>query len=375
MYKRRIFFLLSAFLLCTSTTRAEEAPALPRQKPPISGLFVTAFGNPDVLSSRKEISDLITFTGKSQIKILFVQIYKSNQALFPSNVADSAPYRAVIKAIGEDPFALLIREAHKAGVEVYAWVNVLSLGSNKNAFLIRKYGPGILTRNRKPKDKIENYKIDGQYFLEPSDPLVREASVKVVEEIVRSYPQLDGFLLDYIRYPDAEVNCGYTAANVERFKKATGFTEVDDTAKGWKDWKRNQVTELLKELVQKIQAIHPKIQVSITGCLPYTRALYEAFQDWPMWVNDGIADSVTVMNYSPDPEEYENWIAEIKTKVKDFNRINITVGAYKPETVFEPFKREFKICENSGANACVLFYYESILQRPLFSKFIMSDNK
>ncbi len=375
MYKGVAFSLLIVLLFYSSTAGAEEISGLSREKLPTLGLLVTAFGNPDVLSSRREISELITFAGRSRIKIIFVQIYKSNLAWFSSNVADSSPYKAAITAVGEDPFALLIREAHQAGIEVHAWVNLLSFGDNKNAFLLKKYGPSILTRNRKAKKVIEDYKIDEQYFLEPGDLRVREELSKVVEEIIRFYPQLDGLLFDYIRYPDADPNCGHTTANVERFREATGLAEIDDMGKDWHDWKRDQVTELLKELVKKARTIRPKIQVSATGCLSYARALYEAFQDWPMWVNSGIVDSVTVMNYSPEPEEYEYRITEIKTKVKDFSKINITVGAYKPETSLESFQREFKICGNSGAGACVVFYYQSILERPLLSKFIMSDKR
>jgi uncharacterized lipoprotein YddW (UPF0748 family) len=375
MYKRAALSLLSVLLLYSSTASAEGMPGLSNEKPQTLGLLVTSFGKPDVLFSRREISELITFAGKSQIKTLFVQIYKSNLAWFASNVADSSPYKAAVTAVGEDPFALLIREAHREGIEVYAWTNLLSLSNNKNAFLLKKYGPGILTRNKKSKKVIEDYKIDGQYFLEPGDLLVREELSKVVEEIVRAYPQLDGLLFDYIRYPDSDTNCGHTTTNVERFKKATGLAEIDDAGKDWRGWKRDQVTDLLKELVKKARTIRPKIQVATTGCLSYTRALYEAFQNWPMWVNSGLVDSVTAMDYSPDPEEYERRITEIKTKVKDFSKIDITVGAYKPATSLKSFQQEFKTCENSKAGACVLFYYASILQRPLLSKFITDDKR
>ncbi len=370
MYKRAAFFLLIVLIFYFSTASAEVMPGSPREKPPALGLLVTAFGDPDVLSGRREISQLVNFAGRSRIKTLFVQIYKSNLAWFPSDVANSSPYKADVTAVGEDPFALLIKEAHQAGIKVYAWVNLLSLGDNKNAFLLSKYGPGILTRNRKVKKGIEDYKIDGQYFLEPGDPRVRVELSQMVEEIVRAYPQLDGLLFDYIRYPDADPHCGYTAVNVKRFTKATGLASFDDTDKEWHDWKRGQVTELLKGLDQKARTIRPKIQILTTGCLSYARALYEAFQDWPMWVNSGLADSVIVMDYATDPEEYEYWIAEIKTKLKDFSKVGITLGAYKPETSLGSFQREFTTCENSGAGACVLFYYQSILERPSLTKFL-----
>jgi uncharacterized lipoprotein YddW (UPF0748 family) len=361
---RAVFLFLGVFLLSSVLAKGENVTVFEAQKiGPMRGLFVTAYGTPDIYSSRAEILKLIDFSQKRQIKILFVQIYKSNFAWFPSNVGNSSPYKASVKAVGEDPIVFLIKKAHQSGIEVHAWINLLSFGNNPNAALLKKYGPGILTRNRKTKKVIEDYKIDGQYFLEPGDPRVREELSKLVEEIVRFYPQLDGLLFDYIRYPDSDPNCGYTASNVERFKKATGLAEIDDRGKDWHDWKRNQVTELLKELVQKAREIRPKIQISTTGCLSYARALYEAFQDWPKWVNSGTVDFVIAMDYSPDPEEYERLITQIKTMLKDFSKVNVTVGAYKPGTSLESFQREFKICEKSGSGACVLFYYASILQK------------
>jgi uncharacterized lipoprotein YddW (UPF0748 family) len=368
---RAIFLFLGVFFLSSVLAKGEDATVFEAQKrAPMRGLLVTAYGTPDIYSSKTDILKLIDFAKGCQIKTLFVQIYKANFAWFPSNVGDSSPYKAAVKAVGEDPIAFLIKEAHQSGIEVHAWINLLSLGDNQNAALLKKYGLGILTRNREMKKVIEDYKIDGQYFLEPGDGRVREELSKLVGEIVRRYPQLDGLLFDYIRYPDPDPNCGYTASNVERFKKATGLAEVDDMGKEWRDWKRNQVTELLKELVQKVRGIRPKIQISTTGCLSYARALYEAFQDWPKWANSGIVDFVVVMNYSPDPEEYEYSITQIKTMFKDFSKVDITVGAYKPETSLKSFQREFRICEKSGGGACVLFYYASILERPLLSKFI-----
>ena len=255
---RTVFLFLGVFLLSSALAKGADITAFEAQKRgPTRALFVTAYGTPDIYSSRIEILKLINFAQKRQIKILFVQIYKANFAWFPSNVGNSSPYKAAVKAVGEDPIAFLIKEAHQSGIEVHAWINLLSFSGNPNAVLLKKYGPGILTRNRKTKKVIEDYKIDGQYFLEPGDPRVRQEMSKLVEEIVRFYPQLDGLLFDYIRYPDSDPHYGYTASNVERFKKATGLAEIDDRSKDWHDWKRNQVTELLKELVQKVREIRP----------------------------------------------------------------------------------------------------------------------
>jgi uncharacterized lipoprotein YddW (UPF0748 family) len=331
--------------------------------------------DPPTLSSHEAIMKLVDFSKKARIKILFVQIYRANQAWFPSKVGDPAPYEAVLKTLGEDPFSLLIREAHGAGIEVYAWLNMLSLSANEGAPLLKKYGTDILTRNLEEKKTLADYKIDNQYFLEPGDTRVRNELVTMIEEIVRAYPHLDGVQFDYIRYPDIHPRYGYTPINMDRFKKSTGLKKIKEGSRAWNDWKRAQVTELLKLLVQKARAIRSDIHVSATGCMSYTRALHEAFQDWPSWVNSGLVDFVTVMNYSPDPAEYEQWNGVAKDKVPDHARLYLSVGAYKLVRAPEVFEKEFRSCEESGGGLCAVFHYGSLLENPMLEKPLLAQKE
>lgn len=337
---------------------------------PKRGLFVSLIQNPPTLSSRDALLKLVDFAKEARMKVLFVQIYRANQTWFPSRVGDSAMYEAALNSLGEDPFAFLIRKAHEAGIEVHAWLNLLSLSANEEAPLLKKYGPEILTRNPDEKKTLADYKIDSQYFLEPGDPRVRKELMAIVEEIVRAYPSLDGVQFDYIRYPDSHPRYGYTRANMDRFKRSTGLKRIKEGSRAWTDWKRTQVTELLKLLVQKARKLRPNIQISATGCMSYARALHEAFQDWPSWVNSGLVDFVTVMNYSPDPEEYDRWSNVAKTKVTDLRKLYLGVGAYKLVRLPEIFKKEWQFCEQSGSGLCAVFHYGSLfenaaLQEPL----------
>jgi len=89
--------------------------------------------DPPTLSSRADMESLVHFAKKAKVRILFVQIYRANQAWFPSKVGDTGSYKVALQGLGEDPFAFLIREAHHAGIEVHAWLNLLSLSTNENA--------------------------------------------------------------------------------------------------------------------------------------------------------------------------------------------------------------------------------------------------
>jgi uncharacterized lipoprotein YddW (UPF0748 family) len=222
------------------------------------GLFIWALEKDPVMASRGQIERMIAFAKKEKITVLYVQLYRANQSWFPSKVADDTPYRLARKQIGQDSIKLLIEKAHAEGIEVHAWMNMLSLSANIKAPLLKQYGTSILTRNKDRKHKIEDYKIDNQYFLEPSNRHVRRASLNVVEEVLMAYPKLDGIQFDYIRYPDVNPFYGYSSDNIVRYKREKNKIKVEESDPDWKQWKRDQVTELLTLLVKKAHAINPK---------------------------------------------------------------------------------------------------------------------
>ena len=345
---------------------------------PGRGIFVSVIQDPPVLSSREAISGLVEFARAARIDTLFVQVHYQNRSWFASKTADASQYEACLKCVGEDPLNLLIRQAHAAGIKVHAWLNLLSLGSNADAPLLARYGTDILTRNTIRKSSLEDYKIDDQYFLEPGDERVRQAVSDIVGEVVTASPELDGIQFDYIRYPDKDPAYGHTEANVRRFREATGWDNSNDPREcdePWRKWKRDQVTELLTIAVAKARAVHPGITVSATGCMPYPRAYHEAFQDWPSWLESGIVDFVTLMSYSPYPDEFQRWILRAKEKTADFGKVRIGIGAYKLVGSGGIFRNELAVAEGSGAGGFIIFHYGSLLEDPELGGIVINDGR
>jgi len=363
MRRKFLLFVFCALLFCPCPAAGQEAFQ--------RCLFVTVLQDPPVLSNRQEITRLIDFAKQARMDILFVQIYRANQSWFPSAIADSAPYDDAMRRLAEDPLKLLMKQAHESGIRVYAWLNMLSLGDNKNARLLNKYGPEILTRNRSPKRKLQDYKIDSQYFMEPGDPRVRRELAGIVEEILAAYPELDGILFDYVRYPDPSPDYGYTPMNMERFRKATGRDTAGKSDQAWQDWKRAQVTELLQELVEKVRALRPGAGVAATGCAPYIRAYAEAFQDWPSWLSSGLVDFVTFMSYSSDAEEFEKFVLDAQGKVSDFSKVMIGVPAYKLAASPWVFVRQLRFCAQSGSGGFCVFHYGSVEEHPSLGRAVI----
>ncbi|MDD5080164.1 MAG: family 10 glycosylhydrolase [Candidatus Omnitrophica bacterium] len=366
--KRKIaFFFLCLLFILPAGIKADE--------PLRRALFVTVLQEPAVLSQRPAILELVDCAKKSRVEILYIQVYRANKAWFPSKHADDSPYADCVDSVGEDPLDLLISRAHTEGIKVYAWLNLLSLSANKNAPMLEKYGNGILTRNIKPKKKLEDYKIDNQYFLEPGDLRVRSELVNIVGEVLGGYPGLDGIIFDYIRYPDKNPAYGYTRMNIDRFKNTTGEKRVVEGSAAWNDWKRMQVTGLLKRLVKESRRLRPDIRVEATGCAPYSRAYLEAFQDWPSWLENKVVDSVTVMTYARTSAEFEKVVLDAKKRVKDFKKTNIAVGAYALGNSPDIFFEQLRICSEAKPYACAILHYGSLLENPGLNGLLTGDVK
>ncbi|MBL8014397.1 MAG: family 10 glycosylhydrolase, partial [Candidatus Omnitrophica bacterium] len=269
---------------------------------------------------------------------------------------------------------VLIQEAHRQGIEVHAWFNVLSLSGNEKAYILRKYGPQVLVTNPKKKIRLQDYKVDNQYFLEPSHPNVKKELLAIVKDLVKSYPQLDGIQFDYIRYPDVDPHYGYSTQNIEEFKKVTGQKDIDESSFVWRDWKRKSVTRLLKALAAQTHLLNPKLRISAAGCMPYIRAYEEAFQDWPYWIDNGIVDFISLMNYAPEPEIFERSLHTALEKTKSFPKIMVSVGAYRFMKEEKKFQEEFNICRDM-VQGCAVFHYGSLLESPELMTALTSDGQ
>ncbi len=331
-------------------------------EPASEGLFVSVLQEPPVLSSRQAILELLQFAKKNHIRILFVQVYRANKAWFFSKHADTTPYFDCLHRVGEDPLAFLIEEAHQEGIQVHAWINLLSLSANENAPILKKYGTAVLTRNQEEKKSIQDFKVDNQYFLEPGDLRVQDTLSQIVGELVRGYPTLDGVQLDYIRYPDVRPDYGYTQANINRFKNTVVSGKVSKENPSWKQWKYDQVTGLVRRLVKKAKSINPQIQVSTTGLMPYYRASLESFQDWRLWLKTGLVDFVTLMTYADDLPEFYSYLKNASEKAPDLKKVYIGLGAYKLRKTPEVFQEQVSVCQEAGARGCVVLDYADLIQ-------------
>jgi uncharacterized lipoprotein YddW (UPF0748 family) len=378
-----------AAVLAAGPARAQAAPD---PSAPPKELWITCIGASNVLGSREEIRKAVTFAKQAGIRTLFVQVYRGGKAWFHSDAADASVYRANRKAVGADPFELLIQLAHDDGIEVHAWINTLTLSQNRDAPFLKQHGESVLTKDQHRRNALlpkgdkktgldRFYMREDQLFLEPGDPRVQARTLAVVKELATRYPALDGIHFDYIRYPAAPpylpgsrfnalgLTYGYGEENVRRFREKTGIDPFKvewkaQESQAWDDWKREQVTALLREAAGAARAARPGIRISCAVISSFDRAYFAASQDWVRWLEEGIADFVVLMNYSHDPRYVKLAAKNAIGLVGDPAKIHVGLGAFLLAERPELLSRQVRETSSVRPGGLVFFDYDAVTAHP-----------
>lgn len=318
--------------------------------------------------------------------MLIVQVTASGETIVRS---DHLP-RARQVADDFDPLAYLIELAHAEGIEVHAWINAFVLGG----FSTRPQNPMHVV-NARPE--LITYTADGRSLLErigqlsaniPSDlpglmleptlPAVRQLVAAHAAEIARNY-DVDGIHLDYIRY--AGRGYGYNPESRAAFKEQYGYDPIDfapanaiafaeqhsaplraQLERAWDDFRRDAVTQTVVDVYEAVTAEKPWVVVSAAVFANQADAFQYRFQDWTMWLREGLIDLAIPMAYGTNPLIVRNQIMVATHNAHIGGRHVLAglgiynIGADRPTlTTMIEDSREL------GAQGFSLFSYQSIV--------------
>lgn len=291
------------------------AKATPTTAAQLRGYWVDAF-NPGIYTPA-QIDALIADATTIRANALIVQTSRRfdcfcNNALFPRT-------GAAIDPLPFDPLKTLITRAHAAGLQVHAWVNATTLWNSATppasvGHAYNQHGPSASGENRWLNKRVDGAESvgAGETFIDPANPAAVDYLVKGVTSITSAY-DVDGVTLDYIRYPDYNTGSandwGYSSTSLARFRALTGRSDTPAVSDAqFTQWRRDQVTGLVRRIYLAMYAVDPKDRLSVSG-ITYgygpqsvggwenTATYRTVLQDWRGWIDQGIVDTVATMNY------------------------------------------------------------------------------
>ncbi len=201
-----------------------------------------------------------------------------------------------------------VAACRKYGLQVHVWKVNWNLGSAApKAFVDQMRREGRLQADQSGKE---------EHWLCPSHPANQQLEVAAMLEVARNY-DVDGLHFDYIRYPNSD-RC-FCAGCKERFQRACGVTAQrwpqDVLAEGplrqqWLDWRRGNITTVVKAVSEQAHALKPKIKVSAAVFRNWPTDRDAVGQDWKVWCDKGYLDFVCPMDYTPINSRFENMVAQ-----------------------------------------------------------------
>ncbi|HEY0604012.1 MAG TPA: family 10 glycosylhydrolase [Herpetosiphonaceae bacterium] len=321
----RILVLLVLLASLLLPARSSQAAA-----PQLRGFWVDAFH--EGIKTPEQTRRLIADAQRAGANALFVQVRRRADSYYRDSVE---PIASDVQG-GYDPLADVIAQAHARNMQVHAWTVALPAWKDgysqpNRSHVWYQHGP-----DKSGWDNWFTRDVDGRagecaapndcgYFLDPGHPAVADYTVSALMHLAQRY-DIDGLHLDYIRY--ASPRYGYNPVSLARFQAATGRSDkpAPEDAQ-WMQWRRDQVTKLVKRIYLNLNAVKPRATLSVAAIAwgagppngnwsessPFKRTL----QDWNGWLNAGYVDFVVPMVY--DKEDggqqqgwYDGWVNFIR---------------------------------------------------------------
>lgn len=250
---------------------------------------------------------------RAHFNIIYFQVRATADAYYKSDIEPCAALLCghLGGTPSYDPLEVAVREGHKRGLQVHAYLNALTAqnaGIEGQCRSISESDPGrprhILLEHpewvmsdrrgkRLPCPNSEEY-----VWLSPSFPGVRTQLARVAADIARRY-QVDGIHLDRIRFPG-------NAWSWDSVSRAEFGKNPDQYPDEWKAYRTSLVSRMVRETYDSINAVRSNIVLSAAVWGIYYDKWHwktlagktDLMQDSRGWAKEGYMDVLVPMTYS-----------------------------------------------------------------------------
>ena len=246
--------LLAALAASFVTAAADTAPKREQR-----GMWITAYLNdwpsgaitasntPIMQNACRKMLDTLQV---NHINTIYYHVRAMCDAMYNSAYEPWSSYVSGTRGVAPafDPFLYLVEEAHKRGIEVYAWVNPYRYGHGSNMWgqseldYVHTHPEWLLTTSY-------------ETVLNPGIPEVRQRVVDVCQDILVKY-DVDGLVFDDYFYNQDNPSFSLDADLYNAYKEAGGTMSQGD-------WRRENVNQMVKDVNDMVKATKPWVRFGI----------------------------------------------------------------------------------------------------------------
>ncbi|MDE5608622.1 MAG: family 10 glycosylhydrolase [Muribaculaceae bacterium] len=219
--------------------------------------------------------------------------------------SDYLPYLDYIEGITEEPLGrdwdylqYFLDECHRLGMRLTASFSVFPCGSpywqRGICYQDSCFDP-LLTVEYRPDGTMGDMRDTRKAaaFMNPANPEAQQLAQKLIFELVKKY-DVDGFSLDYCRYPDAESDFSdlsrrefekYLGHEVENWPSDVFSYDADGNRvdgkliNQWWAWRAGVISDFIHNVSDSIHAIRPCVDVEYWAAT-WIHALNASGQNW-----------------------------------------------------------------------------------------------
>ena len=276
------FFILA--LLCLTSAKLRSSPKREFRGAWVHTVWNTEYRRMSVQEMQQHYTALLDSFEKAGINAVIFQVRPEGDAFYKS---DLEPWSRFLtgeqgKAPEQawDPLDFMVNECHKRAMEIHAWFNPFRAATNV-------YNP-LANNHLYHSRPWLFFKYGNQLYFNPGEPESREHAVKVIADVVSRY-DIDAVHFDDYFYP-------YKIAG-EEIPDNTAFAKYGKAFASKTDWRRNNVTALIKTLNDTIKKLKPWVRFGISPFYSEKVNYHFLYADVMSWVNAELIDYVAPQLY------------------------------------------------------------------------------
>ncbi len=268
---------------------------------------------------------------------------------------------------GFDPLSVACKEAHRQGLRIHAWMNVMPGWRGKKPptnprQLYNAHPDWFLTDGSGRRQPLGWY-----CSLNPCLPQVRKYLVAVAHEVVSQYP-VDGLHLDYIRFPIEWTDAYPKGASVPDYPRDSKTLAIyhretgkhpDASPRHWAHWRTEKVTQLVGEIRSMMRKVKPGIVLSAATGADADRARRAYFQDAQAWIARHLVDMIYPMNYAEDMRSYNQRVVSWASAP---SRVSVVMGIMFDKRRSQTILEQVNLARRKS-NHFAAFAYNSLFER------------